>query len=77
MPPQRNERFMRTVLIANPKGGCGKSTMAVHLASWFASADEVVCLVTWTAAAVKPRQWLALLPGVAAHDTALWKCPEG
>jgi len=36
--------FMRTILLANPKGGCGKSTLAVHLASWFARCDEVVYL---------------------------------
>ena len=35
---------MRKILVANPKGGCGKSTIAVHLASWFAMNDEVVYL---------------------------------
>ena len=35
---------MHKIMIANPKGGCGKSTLAVHLASWFAQADEVVFL---------------------------------
>ena len=35
---------MRKFMVANPKGGCGKSTMAIHLASWFARCDEVVYL---------------------------------
>ena len=35
---------MRTFLIANPKGGCGKSTLSVHLATWFARCEEVVYL---------------------------------
>lgn len=35
---------MRKIMVANPKGGCGKSTMAIHLASWFARCDEVVYL---------------------------------
>jgi chromosome partitioning protein len=66
---------MRTVLIANPKGGCGKSTMAVHLASWFANNDEVVCLGDMDRQQ-SSRQWLASRPEslpVIRH----WKCPEG
>ncbi|MBN8283628.1 ParA family protein [Zoogloea sp.] len=35
---------MRRILVANPKGGCGKSTLAVHLASWFARNDQIVYL---------------------------------
>jgi len=35
---------MRKIMVANPKGGCGKSTMSIHLASWFARCDEVVYL---------------------------------
>ncbi|MBT9497148.1 MULTISPECIES: ParA family protein [Zoogloea] len=35
---------MHTIMVANPKGGCGKSTLAIHLASWFAHCDEIVCL---------------------------------
>jgi chromosome partitioning protein len=35
---------MRKIMVANPKGGCGKSTMAIHLASWFSRCDEVVYL---------------------------------
>lgn len=35
---------MRKIMVANPKGGCGKSTLAVHIASWFAQHDEIVYL---------------------------------
>lgn len=35
---------MRKIMVANPKGGCGKSTLAVHLATWFARHDDIVYL---------------------------------
>jgi len=35
---------MRKIMVANPKGGAGKSTLAVHLASWFAQHDDIVYL---------------------------------
>lgn len=35
---------MTKIMVANPKGGSGKSTVAVHLAAWFAQQDERVCL---------------------------------
>ena len=35
---------MRTVMTLNPKGGCGKSTLATNLASFFASAGNSVAL---------------------------------
>lgn len=35
---------MRSVLVANPKGGSGKTTLATNLAGYLASAREVVCL---------------------------------
>lgn len=31
-------------MVANPKGGCGKSTLAIHMASWLAQHDEIVYL---------------------------------
>lgn len=52
---------MRTFMIANPKGGCGKSTLAVHLASWFARCDEVVYLGDLDPQQ-SSRQWLELRP---------------
>ncbi|MDR2219892.1 MAG: ParA family protein [Methylobacillus sp.] len=36
---------MRTVLIANPKGGSGKTTLATHLAGYFATRGRRVTLV--------------------------------
>ncbi len=35
---------MRLIMVANPKGGSGKSTMAIHLASWYARCDARVFL---------------------------------
>lgn len=35
---------MRKIMVANPKGGCGKSTLSVHIASWFARHDDIVYL---------------------------------
>ncbi|QLG89629.1 ParA family protein [Chitinibacter bivalviorum] len=35
---------MRKILIANPKGGSGKSTLSTHLASWFAWQEANVML---------------------------------
>lgn len=52
---------MRTFMVANPKGGCGKSTLAVHLASWFARCDEVVYLGDLDRQQ-SCRQWLETRP---------------
>jgi len=35
---------MRTIMALNPKGGCGKSTLATNMASFFASAGNQVAL---------------------------------
>ena len=35
---------MRSILVANPKGGSGKTTLATNLAGYLASARQVVCL---------------------------------
>ncbi|MBV5337817.1 MAG: ParA family protein, partial [Deltaproteobacteria bacterium] len=66
---------MRTILIANPKGGCGKSTIAVHLASWFANSDEVVCLGDLDRQQ-SSCHWLASRP-LSLPRIRHWKCPEG
>lgn len=36
---------MRTILIANPKGGCGKTTIAINLAGYYARRGRRVVLV--------------------------------
>ena len=35
---------MRAVLVANPKGGCGKTTLAINLAGALASRGDSVVL---------------------------------
>ena len=36
---------MRTILVVNPKGGCGKTTIATNLSGYYASKDISVSLV--------------------------------
>lgn len=36
---------MRTILVVNPKGGCGKTTIATNLAGYYASKDVSITLV--------------------------------
>lgn len=55
---------MRKIMVANPKGGCGKSTVAVHLATWFARSDEVVYLGDLDRQQ-SSRQWLDGRPNSA------------
>jgi len=35
---------MRTILVLNPKGGCGKSTLATNIAGYFATHGKRVSL---------------------------------
>jgi chromosome partitioning protein len=61
---------MISILVANTKGGCGKTTIATHLAAAFAGAGHR------TALADADRQhsaleWTRLRPGTAAPITAL------
>lgn len=66
---------MRTFMVANPKGGSGKSTVAVHLASWFTRYDEIVYLGDLDRQQ-SSRQWLQLRPPTAS-PIRHWDLPEG
>lgn len=56
---------MRKILVLNPKGGCGKSTLATNLAAWFAIQGRNVAIVD-----LDPQKssedWLARRPEDAA-----------
>ena len=38
---------MRHIMVLNPKGGCGKSTLATNLASYYASQGKSVAIVDY------------------------------
>ncbi len=60
---------MRAVLVANPKGGCGKTTLATNLAAGLAYRDERVVL--WDLDRQKSSlEWLTLRPSDIAPDFA-------
>jgi len=52
---------MKSILIANPKGGCGKTTLAVNLAGYYARRGKRVALVDLDEQA-SAMTWLALRP---------------
>ncbi len=63
----------RTVLVANAKGGCGKTTLATNLAAWFASRDKATALMDFDPQG-SSAHWLKLRPeqavplsGIAAY----------
>ena len=52
---------MRTILILNPKGGCGKSTIATNIAGHFAAQGKRVALADCDPQG-SSRDWLAARP---------------
>lgn len=62
---------MRTIVVANPKGGSGKTTLATNIAGWLAGKRQVVAIADFD-----PQQsaseWLArrpaLFPTIARWD---------
>ncbi len=68
---------MRTVLIVNPKGGCGKTTVAVNLAAGLAHRRHSVKL--WDLDRQRSSlQWLAIRPPAAIRIERLDnKTPDG
>lgn len=62
---------MPMVVIANPKGGVGKSTLATHVAGYFASKGHAVMLGD-TDRQQSSRLWLGLRP-TAARPITTWE----
>ena len=61
---------MRTILVANPKGGCGKTTLATNLAAYLAGQNQRV--VMWDMDRQKSSlEWLALRPAEFPSITSL------
>ncbi|MDC6175759.1 ParA family protein [Ralstonia solanacearum] len=55
---------MPVAVVANPKGGVGKTTLATNLAGYFAARDHAVMLGD-TDRQQSSREWLALRPATA------------
>jgi chromosome partitioning protein len=55
---------MRHILVMNPKGGCGKSTIATNLASWYATRGQHVALADFDPQR-SSLDWLGLRPADA------------
>jgi chromosome partitioning protein len=65
---------MRSVLVVNPKGGCGKTTLATNLAGGLAAAGQSVFL--WDLDRQKSSlTWLTLRPGHAPRVRRLDQRP--
>ena len=67
---------MRTIMVLNAKGGCGKSTVSTNLASFYASNGFPTSLYDYDPQGSSMR-WLqarsksvASIHGVSAHNTA-------
>ncbi len=56
---------MRSILVLNPKGGCGKSTLAINIAGYFALQGRRVALADCDPQG-SCKDWLAIRPESAA-----------
>src|SRR5438105_14107236 len=65
---------MPVVVVANPKGGVGKSTLATNIAGWFASQGRTVMLGD-ADRQQSSRLWLGLRPAAARTITG-WDVGE-
>jgi chromosome partitioning protein len=73
---------MRHILVMNPKGGCGKSTIATNLASWYATQGRHVVLADFDPQC-SSLDWVGLRPvdappvtGIAAFEDGLRAAPR-
>ena len=65
---------MRTIVVLNPKGGCGKSTIATNIAAYYAQKGKNVALADCDPQG-SSQDWLSVRPESAAaiYDAALSK----
>jgi chromosome partitioning protein len=68
---------MRTIMVMNPKGGCGKTTIATNLASQYANQGRTTALADFDPQR-SSLDWLSIRPselpaiqGIAAHDDGM------
>jgi chromosome partitioning protein len=66
---------MPVVVVANPKGGVGKSTMATHIAGYYASKGHSVMLGD-ADRQQSSKLWLGLRPS-AGRPISTWELSEG
>src|SRR5207237_3759267 len=66
---------MNTTLVVNPKGGAGKTTVAINLASYFAAAQIPVTLMDYDPQG-SSLHWLRLRPPQAAKIHGANAAPE-
>ncbi|NGP52871.1 ParA family protein [Thioalkalivibrio sp. XN8] len=67
---------MRHILVMNPKGGCGKSTVATNLASWYATRGRPVALADFDPQR-SSLDWAGLRPADAPPITAVAGFEDG
>jgi len=74
---------MRHIMVLNAKGGCGKSTLATNIASYFATEGYAVALADYDPQC-SSLDWLARRPadraeivGLAAYKDGLKRAPRG
>ena len=73
---------MRHIMVLNPKGGCGKSTLATNIAAYFANEGASVALADYDPQR-SSLDWLERRPGnrpviagVSAYDGGLRRVPR-
>jgi chromosome partitioning protein len=67
---------MRHIMVLNPKGGCGKSTLATNLASYYASTGNKTALVDYDPQR-SSLDWLDRRPETRAHISGVEAYKDG